>query len=199
MTTIKTSYHHGNLHATLLATAQDMLEADGAATLSLRAVAKRAGVSHAAPYRHFANKSALLEAIAAQGFAALETAIADAATRFPDDPERQIVECGSAYVREAVARPQRTHLMFGGQLDTDALDRAARSSFDALIEVVRRGRRAGIFEPAATRDTVLAVWSAAHGLAMLIIGQQLQFLDLEPDIPRLLRAVLETRLRPVRQ
>ena len=196
MTATKSTYHHGNLHSVLLDTAQDMLEADGVAALSLRAIAKRAGVSHAAPYRHFANKNALLEAIATQGFAALEKAILDGAARFPDDPKHQIIEAGIAYVREAVARPQRAHLMFGGRLELTALNRAAGTSFDALINTVQRGRRAGIFEPATTRDTILAVWSAAHGLAMLIIGQQLQYLDLEPDIPRLLRAVLETRLRP---
>lgn len=192
---VKTRYHHGNLRAVLLTTAEDMLERDGMVALSLRAVAKQAGVSHAAPYRHFANKQALLEALAAGGFEALERAIDDAAAKHPGDPRQQLIETGAAYVREAVARPQRAQLMFGGSLGFEAARGPARTAFDALTNVVRRGQKAGLFEPAPTRELVLSVWSAAHGLAMLIVGQQIRHLDLAVDISHLWRAVFRNHLR----
>ncbi len=193
-TDAKTAYHHGNLRAVLLDVAQDMLEEGGIASLSLRAVAKRAGVSHAAPYRHFDSKDELLEAIAARGFNALESAIASAERSFPDDPQEQLFDAGLAYVREAIARPHRARLMFGGDLQLGEQNEAARRAFEALVTAVRRGRRAGVFEPAPTRETVLGFWASAHGLAMLIIGQQMRYLDLEIELPRLWRAALQTRL-----
>ncbi len=191
----KTRYHHGNLRVALLTAAEDMLERDGMVALSLRAVAKRAGVSHAAPYRHFTNKQALLEALADAGFEALERAIDEAAAKHPDDPRQQLLDTGATYVREAVARPQRAQLMFGGSLGFEASQGAAHSAFEALVHVVRRGQKAGLFEPAPTRELVLTVWSAAHGLAMLIVGQQIRHLDLAVDVPRLWHAVFRNHLR----
>src|ERR1700674_5400381 len=100
------TYHHGDLPAALLRAAGKTLEKHGPAGLSLRAAARRAGVSHNAPYRHFPGREALLAALAAEGFAML-------AERLRGQPGRAM---GEAYVRFALEHPQRFRLMFGGVL-----------------------------------------------------------------------------------
>ena len=87
MTLARDTYHHGDLRRSLIEAAEILLEARGAAGLSLRAVAKRAGVSHAAPYRHFHDKAALLDAIAQTGFERLSERVREAWERNPGDPE----------------------------------------------------------------------------------------------------------------
>src|SRR6266705_366700 len=100
------TYHHGDLPATLLRAAGKTLERRGIGALSLRETARRAGVSHNAPYRHFPDRGALLAALAAEGFATL-------GERLRGQPGR---EMGEAYVRFALEQPQRFRLMFGGLL-----------------------------------------------------------------------------------
>ncbi len=169
-------YHHGDLRASLVATASRLLEYEGAAALSLRRVAREAGVSHTAPYRHFRDKHELLEAVAAAGFRALESQLDNIAARHANDLQLQIVESCRAYVAEALAHPERTHLMFGGFLDpsrrSDELSAAIEESFASFVATVRRGE-GRIFRNLPTRDLVLALWSATHGLALLGSAGQL--------------------------
>src|SRR5258708_321301 len=98
------TYHHGDLPAALLKAAGKALEQKGIASLSLRDAARRAGVSHNAPYRHFPHREALLAALAAEGFALLAERLRG----------RQGPELGVAYVQFALQHPQRFRLMFGG-------------------------------------------------------------------------------------
>lgn len=192
-TAIKTRYHHGDLRSTLLDAASKLLEEQGASALSLRAVAKLAGVSHAAPYRHFRDKTALLEAIAARGFECLGAAVEAASSRYPGDPERQLIEGGAAYVEQVVCNPQRAHLMFGGIVDcrgpSPVLRPAAEASAATFLDLVRAGQKAKLFKPAPTREIVLSVWSVVHGLAMLQIGRQLAGFELGGDPKALSRLV----------
>ena len=164
--------------------ASRLLEKEGVAALSLRRVAREADVSHAAPYRHFRDKHELLEAVAAAGFRALEARLEEVVARYPDDPRRQILKACRAYVAEVLERPQRTHLMFGGFLDpsrrSDELASAITSSFAGLVSTVRRGE-GSLYRDLPTRDLVLALWSATHGLALLTSAQQLRNLDPEGD------------------
>src|SRR5689334_19621575 len=104
----KRSYHHGDLHSALLLTAGKMLEKEGLEALTLREVARRAGVSHSAPYRHFAEREALLAALAAEGFERLGAAQRKAAEA------GGLRAMGEAYVAFALENPQRFRLMFGG-------------------------------------------------------------------------------------
>src|SRR5438874_4746131 len=124
------TYHHGDLPAALLRAAGRTLEKQGIGALSLRATARRAGVSHNAPYRHFPDREALLAALAAEGFAML-------GERLRAQPGR---EMGEAYVHFALEQPQRFRLMFGGLLPMakyPQLQTAARGAHQALVEAFK--------------------------------------------------------------
>lgn len=152
------TYHHGDLPGALLRAAGRTLEQRGAAALSLRDTARRAGVSHNAPYRHFAHREALLAALAGQGFAMLGDALRGYHGR----------ELGAAYVRFALAHPQRFRLMFGGVLPHakyPELRRASGSLYDALVEGFK-----DLPQPALAGA---GAWSLVHGLAQLILDAHL--------------------------
>ena len=104
-------YHHGDLRAAVLQAAGEILETEGLSGLSLREAARRAGVSHNAPYRHFADRESLLAALAAEGFGLLAAAQREAAAKIG------LRGMGEAYVRFALAHPERFQLMFGGVIE----------------------------------------------------------------------------------
>ncbi|MEM9595833.1 MAG: TetR/AcrR family transcriptional regulator [Acidobacteriota bacterium] len=187
-------YHHGDLRASLVAAGTELLETHGTGGLSLRSVARAAGVSHAAPYRHFKDKHELLEAVAAAGFRRLEACLDDACLRFPDDPKRQVKSACRIYVRETLDHPHRAHLMFGGFLDAERrsaeLESAIETSFGKLVATIRRGE-GRIYRPLPTRELVLTLWSATHGLAMLAAAGQLTSLDPDSDPETRMDQVME--------
>jgi len=175
---IRHPYHHGDLKNALLNAARAILEEESLAALSLRAVARKAGVSHAAPYRHFPNHEALLVELAMEGFAELRAEIASAASS-PGAESDRIANLGAAYMRFVARRPALARLMFGPQLPN-------RDGFPALGEAADAiGEEIG----AALHDSALglAVWAAVHGLAMLILenvidlGQRRSGLDVLPS------------------
>ncbi len=161
-------YHHGDLQNALLEAAETLLERDGPAGLSLREVARAAGVSHAAPYRHFRDKAALLQVLAQRGFERLRHAIEHAAAGAIQNPEQQLVEAGVAYVHQAVRHPQMSRLMCGGVQHA-----AATAAFAALVEIIRAGITSGAFRQRDAGELALAAWTAMHGLAMLVAAGQL--------------------------
>jgi AcrR family transcriptional regulator len=172
----KAGYHHGDLRNALLAAALVLLRQHGPNAVSLREVAKQAGVSHAAPYRHFEDKHALLAAIAHEGFRRLGEAMA-AAERSAADPHQQLIEAGRAYVELAVASPEITQLMFGGYLDPqrcrDELRDEADKAFAGLLKIIENGKAAAMLKKRDSQELALAAWSLAHGFAMLVAGGQL--------------------------
>ena len=153
-------YHHGDLRNGLLQAAREILEEESLSALTLRAVARKAGVSHAAPYRHFPNHEALLVELSAEGFDELRTAIAEAAKASGSEPDK-IATIGAAYMRFVAQRPALARLMFGGQLPN-------RDQFPALE---KKADSIGAEIGSALHDSALglAVWSAIHGLAMLVL------------------------------
>lgn len=153
-------YHHGDLRNGLLEAARTILEEESLAALTLRAVARKAGVSHAAPYRHFPNHEALLVELSVEGFDELRTAIAEAAKAQGVESEK-IANIGAAYMRFVAQRPALARLMFGGQLPN-------RDQFPALgLKADSIGEEIGN----ALHDSALglAVWASVHGLAMLVL------------------------------
>jgi AcrR family transcriptional regulator len=156
----KTAYHHGDLRQALRVAANAILEEEGLEGLSLRAVARRAGVSHAAPYRHYSNHETLLVEMASDGFAELRSSI-DAASAAPNHKIDRITDIGGAYMRFVARRPALTRLMFGPQL-------RARDRFPEMVAAVEEiGTQIGV----ALQDPALglAVWAAVHGLSMLVL------------------------------
>jgi AcrR family transcriptional regulator len=165
-------YHHGDLRAALLRAGQALLGEVGPGQLTLREVARRAGVSHAAPYRHFASREALVEAIAAEGFRALTEALRGAVSG-RRDPRDRITHLGVAYVRFALGHPGQVRNMFSGLAlrDPAALEGEAREAFGVLVAEVRGAQRAGAI---AGRDAVggaTTAWALCHGLALLLLPQ----------------------------
>ena len=153
-------YHHGAVRTGRLEAARAILEEESLAALTLRAVARKAGVSHAAPYRHFPNHEALLVELSIEGFEELREAIAAAAKAQGDESDR-IANIGAAYMRFVAQRPALARLMFGGQLPN-------RDQFPNLgLKADSIGTEIGN----ALHDSALglAVWSAVHGLAMLVL------------------------------
>jgi AcrR family transcriptional regulator len=150
------------LRQTLLAAAVDSIAEGGIAGLSLRECARRAGVSHAAPYRHFASKSELLWAIAAQGFAVLAAA-GRRAMEGLTDPDARLDAYGAAYVRFAFEHPVHHRVMFTSDLEPPA-DAQPDDAFALLLEAAAASTPGARPELAA-----LARWSLPHGLSMLIL------------------------------
>ena len=164
----RAAYHHGNLREALLEAGERLLAERGATGVSLRSVARAAGVSHAAPYRHFADKNALLARLAETGFARLRDGLRAAVERHPDDPRRQLIAAAAAYVRLAVANPAMNQLMFGGALpDDEPLRRTAQQSFQGLLDIIENGARAGLYMDRPLPELAATAWSLVHGLAML--------------------------------
>ncbi len=151
------AYHHGNLRVTLMALARATLEQDGPEAIALRELAERAGVSNMAPYRHFADKAALLEAVAAQGFAELRHELLGVDN--PRDPTKALVAFGVAYVRFATARPGLFRLMYGGPSPAPADSQSDDPSdieglfTQRLARFCRRRKSASLFSPAGLSCT----------------------------------------------
>ncbi|MDQ2767147.1 MAG: TetR/AcrR family transcriptional regulator [Gemmatimonadota bacterium] len=173
-------YHHGDLRRALIDTALAMVSEEGEWNFTLREVARRAGVSHTAPYNHFEDKSALLAEVAALGFQALRQAL-EAATHGQSRSARQaFAGISGAYVRFGVEHPAHYRLMFGAELADEApyptLQAASDATFAVLTGVLERGQASGQVRRGAVRDQALAAWSLVHGLTTLFIDKRLSFL-----------------------
>lgn len=171
------AYHHGDLKNALLGAARELLERDGPATISFRAIARAVGVSQAAPYNHFPSKEHLLAALATLGFNEL-TDTQTAAAR-GNDSAASMDAIGRAYVRFARQNPQLYRLMFGGLIaDWSQHEEAAaakRRCFEPVQEVLATQLRARRQYTRATAEVAaIAAWSLVHGLAMLVIDGALQ-------------------------
>jgi len=149
------TYHHGDLRAAVLNAAGRLIEKEGLARLSVREAARRAGVSHNAPYRHFPDRNALLAALAAEGFERLEKFLEGRSGR----------EMGEGYVRFALAHPQRFRLMFNGQY--------SEVKRQAATVHARLGAAFSELGPEA-KFAVAAAWSLVHGLAHLLLDGHLE-------------------------
>jgi AcrR family transcriptional regulator len=163
----KDSYHHGDLRKTLMEASLRLIESDGVDALSLREVARTSGVTHGAPYHHFKDKRALLDAISEEGFAQLRDAMI-AARALRTRPDERLEVIGRAYVRFAVENAGYFQIMFRPAV-TGAIERgpAAEQAFQVLVDTVTEAQRAGLAPQGPPEALVLFAWSAVHGLASL--------------------------------
>jgi AcrR family transcriptional regulator len=178
MTTLPTPpkpprYHHGDLRSALIEAAERLMHDQGSWNFTLREVARAAGVSHNAPYNHFADKQALLATIATRAFGALGAAL-DKATGAPGEASivARIEAAAVAYVAFAVEQPARFRLMFSADLaqcDDPDLTTAAKGSFGVLETLIATGVASGDLRADPHATHALAAWSLVHGLSSLII------------------------------
>jgi AcrR family transcriptional regulator len=160
-------YHHGDLPATLVRSALELLE-EGATDLSLRAVARRAGVAASAPYRHYADREALLSAVAGVGYQDLAGDLV-AAHPLPATPD-ELADVAVAYVRFALRRPALFRVMFGEPCDPTSPERvAATEAISAYVNAIASRTFPGT-DPEALGT---AVWALVHGLAFLFLDDKL--------------------------
>jgi len=177
MARTKKAYHHGNLREGLLTAARQLIKSGGLDALTLRAAARQAGVSHNAPYRHFADKDALIAAVAESGFAALHSRMVSQMASQSAAPVLSLSACGQAYLEFALEDADRYRLMFGPQLRKEehpGVQGFALSAFQCLLIAVTRCMEAGAIETGEPpMDIALFLWAQVHGLAMLAIDGQL--------------------------
>ncbi|MGA5652306.1 TetR/AcrR family transcriptional regulator [Streptomyces seoulensis] len=167
-------YHHGDLRAALLQSAERTLREKGAAALSLRELARATGVSHAAPGRHFKDKQALLDALALAGYERLNQALTAAADTGPDaDFEQRMTALARAYLGFAIDNPELLELMFARKHEPDSSDRLAAAvdqSLGALTRTFADAQERGEIVQGDPERITLVAAASLHGLAALIAG-----------------------------
>ncbi|WP_336085632.1 TetR/AcrR family transcriptional regulator [Nocardia sp. SSK8] len=191
----RTKYHHGDLRATLMDACLRLIETEGLAAVSLRRVAREAGVSSGAPYHHFADRAALLSALSVDGFqqlaAELTTAKADA-----DSPLDALTRLAEGYVRFSREHPAQFRLMFRPELSQPEKHPDAHAAGDAAFEIlagtVTEAVAAGVLP--ADRAATLAItwWGLAHGLSSLWLDGHLdnRSAQLGTPTPELVEAIM---------
>jgi AcrR family transcriptional regulator len=170
-------YHHGNLRETLLQGAVRVIAEMGPAAFTLREVARRAGVSHNAPYRHFRDKDAILAAVAAQGFRELTRAMRGAGEQ-PSNALDKLKRSGLAYVAFAVRRPEHFTVMFDAPVVTSKdpeYIQASQEAFNTLMNYIRNCQEEGQLPAGDTLERALYAWSLVHGIAKLAVAGRFPF------------------------
>ena len=186
------SYHHGDLKRALTSAALSLVAEKGPKGFTLTEAARRAGVSAAAPYRHFADKAELLATVAEQGFRELHADLV-AAADVASEPKARVIELGRAYVRWAVAHPDHYQVMFGAEnikADQASLAVAAEQAFGDLLDAITRCQEAGILKGQDPRQIAGPLWSLVHGVASLAIGGELRAVGIHRDPEAMIEGVV---------
>jgi AcrR family transcriptional regulator len=189
-------YHHGNLREVLIEKAVEVIEEEGIGALSLRAVARRAGVSHGAPAHHFTDKAGLLTALATRAMDRFAAALTEVAAQAGDSPLEQLRAIGTTYIRFAVQHPAYFFIITRFELihrDDAGFARSYQALVDMVREAVKAAQRAGWKPDVEPMALVITCWSAVHGLATLWLDGALEDrvgpLDLETITDQVVRIV----------
>ena len=192
-------YHHGHLQETLLETAIQLVGEVGPAGFTLREVARRAGVSYNAPYRHFADRDELLAAVAAQGFRELDGAMRDAAHQ-EKNPLSRLKQAGLAYIDFALRRPEHFAVMFDAPVAKNTSSeqaQAAETAFGTLMNLVKECQDQGRLPQGETLPLALLAWTMVHGVAKLATAKRLPY-ESKAEILKFAKFVIDKSL-PVRR
>jgi AcrR family transcriptional regulator len=177
------TYHHGDLKRALTEAALGLVSEKGPKGFTLREVARRAGVSAAAPYRHFADKADLLAAVAPQGFVQFHETLSAVAAETTDLNQR-MVDMARAYVRWAVSHPDYYQAMFGAEIDKSEhpeLLTAGLRAFGDLLGAITQCQSAKILPDGDPLEIAGPTWSLLHGIATLSIGHDLSHVGIGDD------------------
>lgn len=196
----KKTYHHGDLKNALIKAGVEILAKEGVSGLSLRKVASKAGVSHAAPYAHFSDKQSLIAAISTEGFRQLYERINVVAEKYKTQPSRQLVEAAWAYVQFAMDDPDRFKVMFSGVLEKERdyteFVEISQKNFQQVIKIIEANQAAGILRSGPSDLAALSAWGTVHGFIMLLLEGQISHTILEK---RTLRQLLEFQLDQIKK
>jgi AcrR family transcriptional regulator len=190
--TRRDSYHHGDLKRALTSAALSLVAERGPKGFTLTEAARRAGVSAAAPYRHFADKAHLLATVAEQGFLDLHAALTTGADAASEPPEK-LIEIGRAYVRWALGHPDQYRVMFGADTDKtqySSLAVAAGQAFGDLLHAIAGCQAAGLLRGQQPREVAGPLWSLVHGVASLAIEGELCNVGIDQDPESMVSDVL---------
>jgi AcrR family transcriptional regulator len=189
-------YHHGDLRATLIEVAAAMIAEQGVEAVTMRGLAQQAGVSRSAPYRHFADKVALLAAVAEDGFRRITARIQEVWTAYAQDATQGFLEVCVAYVEFARENPTHYRLMFGPEVsnygDHPGLAATARAAFNGMVAIVQRYLQENARESDSPVRLAHAAWAMAHGLSMLVIDGRIRASD---DVEELVRFAFQALLQ----
>jgi AcrR family transcriptional regulator len=179
----KRGYHHGDLRRALLEEAVRIISRKGVDGLTLRSVGERPGVSRTAMYRHFADKSALLAAVASEGFRMLRLQLLDAWEQHGRSLDA-FAEMGRAYVGFAVANPAHYRVMFGGRVEAGGdpdLAREGAGAFQVLVDAIIALQKNGTVRAENPLRFAQFIWATVHGVAMLAIDGLLERQQTDTD------------------
>ncbi|UJF34187.1 TetR/AcrR family transcriptional regulator [Paenibacillus hexagrammi] len=174
----KKQYHHGDLRRTLIRAGYELIVEGGASSLDLRKVARKAGVSHTAPYRHFADKKALLAAIAEEGYRGMSRRIRERLEPMPDHFMDKLHAFATEYVDFAMNHPQLMREMFSGLTieirEYPTLYESILELFGPLVDMIEQGQETEEVVQTETLPLALVIWSMMHGVSTLLIENMLQ-------------------------
>ena len=170
-------YHHGDLKNALIQAGIEILSKDGVSGLSLRKVAKRAGVSHSAPYAHFPDKQSLIAAISTEGFHQLYTEIDAVVSKYPRDPKRQLLEGTRVYSQFALSNPDTFKIMFSAGLEKEkeypAFVEISQRTFGRVVDIVQICQSARVLGPGDPEALAVSIWGQVHGIVSLVLDGQI--------------------------
>lgn len=194
------TYHHGDLKSTLIESALRLIKAKGPENLSLRELAREAGVSQAAPYRHFKDKKELLAAIIEQGFEKKYQYMYEAIESAKNDPKEMYFACGLAYFRMGLKHPQHFKLMTSSEVIPDpaypSLLEKASSTFILLREMIKYSQKKGIVGKGDPYHKAMNCWCVVNGFTALYAEGRLGFLGVtQENAEECLRALLTQYLK----
>lgn len=197
-------YHHGDLGPALLKAAEEELVENGTESFSLRAVAKRAGVSHGAPAHHFGDAKGLLTALAAIGYDRLIAAQEVRQAAAAKDTTSQLIAIGLGYVDFGTANPALFRLMFSSEKpdrNDEAFAASSLTAFGKLVDLVQAEVGADPYADAAAMKDVVASWAMVHGLADLILSGRIERLMGFSQLPQAETDAILTNilLRPIQR
>lgn len=176
-------YHHGDLKNALIKAGIKILSKEGVSGLTLRKVAKQAGVSHSAPYAHFADKQSLIAAISTEGFKQLYAQLDAAILSKKNDPKQQLKAGAWTYVQFAIDNTDAFKIMFSGVLEKErdypSFVEISHKTFDRVVEIVKSCQEAGVLHPAPPEVMAVAVWGQLHGIVSLVLEGQVSHVVLD--------------------